>query len=292
MNTIEQLFPNLATFIEYAPGVDTNKNFTDYLSSARSAKKSIEAIISPSVYAAIMASKAQDLLDALRAAMANRILAMQLVFDAVARRKSGTDVYKYEIEAMKRSYMENYFAAMDSLIQQLMAVKVDKEEKNTPTALWQSSRYCRLLLSCQLRSAEEFDLIYPIDLSYLFFFRTVPLQKECLDERLAAYFVKAEGKENVLDMLRLALAKKTVAKSLRRFDILEFPSTIRELFEDNKAFRNGSTEHDNAIKLAALLDNEADTLLTDADLLLEETSVDVCSYSQYNDSSDLIIMTP
>lgn len=292
MNIVEQLFNNLATFIEYASGVDTTKSLTDYLSSARSAKKSIESVISPPVYAAIVTAKPSELLDALRAAMANRTLAVQLVFDAIARRKSGIDVYKYEIEAMRRSYIENYFAAMDSLIQQLMAVQIEQGGKDTPAALWQNSRYSRLLACCELRSAEEFDLIYPIDLSYLFFFRTVPLQKECLDERLAAYFAKAETKENILAMLRLALAKKTVAKALRRFDILEFPPTIRNLFDDNKAARQGQTEHDNAIKLAALLDGEADALLADADLLLEESSADACSYSQYNDPSDLIIMAP
>lgn len=289
MNVIEELFGNLATFVEYAPGVDTNKAMVDYLPSARSARKNIESIISSAVYVSIVKSQQGDMLDALRAAMANRTLAAQLVFDSIARRKAGTDVYKYEIEGMQRAYMENYFAAMDNLIQQLMQGEL---KEGSPAKLWKSARYSRLLDECQLRSADEFDLIYPIDLSYLFFFRTVPLQKECLDERLAAYFAKAKDKESILPMLRLALAKKTVAKALRRFDILEFPPTIRNLFNDNKAFRHGSTEHDNAEKLAASLEYEADKLLADADLLLDEHTVDACSYSHYNDSSDLIVMAP
>ena len=229
------------------------------------------------------------MLDALRAAMANRTLAAQLVFDSISRRKAGTDIYKYEIEGMQRAYMENYFAAMDNLIQQLMQGEL---KEDSPAKLWKSARYSRLLDECQLRSADEFDLIYPIDLSYLFFFRTVPLQKECLDECLAAYFAKAKDKESVLPMLRLALAKRTVAKALRRFDMLEFPPTIRNLFADNKAARQGPDEHGNAEKLAASLEAEADNLLADADLLLDERTVDACSYSRYNDSSDLIVMAP
>ena len=65
----------------------------------------------------------------------------------------------------------------------------------------------------------DFDMIYPIDASYLFFFRTVPLQKETLDEQLAAYFEKLteDNAPRVRPMLRLALVKKTIAKSLRRF---------------------------------------------------------------------------
>ena len=289
MNVIEELFGNLATFVEYAPGVDTNKAMVDYLPSARSARKNIESIISSAVYVAIVKSQQGDMLDALRAAMANRTLAAQLVFDLISRRKAGTDIYKYEIEGMQRAYMENYFAAMDNLIQQLMQGEL---KEGSPAKLWKSARYSRLLDECQLRSADEFDLIYPIDLSYLFFFRTVPLQKECLDERLAAYFAKAKDKESVLPMLRLALAKRTVAKALRRFDMLEFPPTIRNLFADNKAARQGPHEHGNAEKLAASLEAEADNLLADADLLLDERTVDACSYSRYNDSSDLIVMAP
>ena len=287
MNVIEELFGNLATFVEYAPGVDTNKAMVDYLPSARSARKNIESIISSAVYVTIVKSQQGDMLDALRAAMANRTLAAQLVFDSISRRKAGTDIYKYEIEGMQRAYMENYFAAMDNLIQQLMQGEL---KEGSPAKLWKSARYSRLLDECQLRSADEF--IYPIDLSYLFFFRTVPLQKECLDERLAAYFAKAKDKESVLPMLRLALAKRTVAKALRRFDMLEFPPTIRNLFADNKAARQGPHEHGNAEKLAASLEAEADNLLADADLLLDERTVDACSYSRYNDSSDLIVMAP
>jgi hypothetical protein len=289
MNTIQQLFPNLATFMEYAPGVDASKALADYLPSARSAQKNIEAVISPNVFAAIVKSSQTELLDVLRAALANRTLAAQLVFDAIARRKAGTDVYKYEIEGMQRAYMENYFAAMDNLIQLLMA---GQQAEGSPAQLWRTARYGRLLEECPIRQAEEFDAIYPIDLSYLFFFRTVPLQRECLDERLAPYFERAEGREKLRPMLLLALAKLTVAKALRRFDMLEFPPTIRNLFADNKAARQAQAENDNAVKLAASLEYEADKLLADADLLLDERTADACSLSHYNAPDDLIVMAP
>ena len=269
MNTIQQLFPNLATFMEYAPGVDASKALADYLPSARSAQKNIEAVISPNVFAAIVKSSQTELLDALRAALANRTLAAQLVFDAIARRKAGTDVYKYEIEGMQRAYMENYFAAMDNLIQLLMA---GQQAEGSPAQLWRTARYGRLLEECPIRQAEEFD--------------------ECLDERLAPYFERAEGREKLRPMLLLALAKLTVAKALRRFDMLEFPPTIRNLFADNKAARQAQAENDNAVKLAASLEYEADKLLADADLLLDERTADACSLSHYNAPDDLIVMAP
>jgi len=141
-------------------------------------------------------------------------------------------------------------------------------------------------------------MIYPIDLSYLFFFRTLPLQKEVADGRLGSYYDRIEAlerddKERLLAQADLALAKKTVAKALRRFDILEFPPTIRNLFDENKASRHGSTEAGSLMSLADMLDGEADALISDLDTLLEsENGLDVSSMSAYNQPDDKIIMMP
>ncbi|MBF0962161.1 MAG: hypothetical protein HXK20_08785, partial [Alloprevotella tannerae] len=134
-----------------------------------------------------------------------------------------------------------------------------------------------------------------IDASYLFFFRTVPLQKETLDEVMSVYFSKLTDDKSprVRPMLLLALVKKIVAKALRRFDILEFPATIRNLFDDNKAFRHGSTEAGDCLKLADRLDREAEELIANADTLLSTDSVaDFCPNSAYNSLEDNIIMLP
>ena len=289
MNVLTDLFSDLSTFTEYAQGVETSNSLDDLQASGRTAKKRVEGIISQPVYTAIVNGEDDTLKDALRSAVANMTLSVQLVFDAVNRRKAGTDVYKYEIEAMRRAYTENYFNAMDTLICAL--TDGDDKKENSPAALWKQSRYCKLLAACRIRTADDFDSIYPIDLSYLFFFRTVPLQKETLDERLAAYYDKTEDAKLVA-MLNLALAKKTVAKALRRFDILEFPPTIRNLFDDNKASRAGKDEHDSALALADLLDSEADQLLENVDMLLDTNTTDFTSNSAYNRPEDIIIMAP
>lgn len=289
MNVLTDLFSDLSTFTEYAQGVETSNSLDDLQASGRTAKKRVEGIISQPVYSAIVTGEDETLKDALRSAVANMTLSVQLVFDAVNRRKAGTDVYKYEIEAMRRAYTENYFNAMDTLICAL--TDGDDKTENSPAALWKQSRYCKQLAACRIRTADDFDSIYPIDLSYLFFFRTVPLQKETLDERLAAYYDKTEDAKLVA-MLNLALAKKTVAKALRRFDILEFPPTIRNLFDDNKASRAGKDEHDSALALADLLDSEADQLLENVDMLLDTNTTDFTSNSAYNRPEDIIIMAP
>ena len=270
-------------------------DLNDLLSSGITARKRVETIITAEVFNAIAFNPDDTLIESLRSAIANMTMASQLIFDSINRRKNHVDVYKYEIEGMKRSYMDNYYNAMDTIIQQLMSTEVNSGDTSSPAALWRKSRYYKIIDVCKIRTADEFDSIYPIDLSYFFFFRILPLQKETLDERLSAYYDRLtdENRERIEPILTLALVKKTVAKSLRRFDILEFPPTIRNLFDDSHASRSGKDEHDAALDLADRLDLEAEELIANADTLLAtDASVDFCSNSAYNRPDDKIIMLP
>ncbi|WP_314807289.1 hypothetical protein [Segatella oris] len=294
-NVLVDIFKDFGTFSKYAPGVETNMDLNDLLSSGITARKRVETIITAEVFNAIVGNPDDVLIEALRSAIANMTMASQLIFDSIKRRKNQVDVYKYEIEGMKRSYMDNYYNAMDSIIQRLMSVEINSEDSSSPAAIWRKSRFYKIIDVCKIRTADEFDSIYPIDLSYFFFFRLLPLQKETLDERLSAYYDRLtdDNRERIEPILTLALVKKTVAKSLRRFDILEFPPTIRNLFDDSHASRSGKDEHDVALDLADRLDLEAEELIANADTLLAtDASVDFCSNSAYNRPDDKIIMLP
>ena len=294
-NILVDIFKDFGTFSKYAPGVETNMDLNDLLSSGLTARKRVETIITADVFNAIISNSDGALVEPLRYAVANITMASQLIFDSINRRKNHVDVYKYEIEGMKRAYMDNYYNAMDSIIQKLMSTEVTSEDTKSPAALWRKSRYYKIIDGCKIKTTEEFDSVYPIDLSYFFFFRLLPLQKETLDERLSVYYDRLtdDNRERVDPILTLALLKKTVAKSLRRFDILEFPPTIRNLFDESHASRSGKDEHDAALALADRLDLEAEELISNADTLLAtDASVDFCSNSAYNNPDDNIIMLP
>ena len=297
MTTFHSLFPTIADLMQYAPGVETSNSVDDYAPSGAIAIKKITSIIPASLLDKIstptpsteeeatvpgsFAAGQSPLLSALKQAVANATLAQHLVFDSVRRRKSGTDVYKYEIEAMRRSYTESYLAAMDTLLSLL----ADDED-------FLSSRFGQLLSSCQIKTCEQMDTIYPIDLSYLFFYRTLPLQRESLSERLAPYYEKLPDSPH-LATLDLALVKSTIAKALRRFDIMELPATMRNLLDDSTASRSGKDERTAALDLALQLEADVNTLLDSLDVVLADNPTnDFTSPSSYNDPSDIIIMAP
>lgn len=291
MNILVDIFKNFSTFSLYAPGVETNMDLNDLRSSGLTARKRIETVISRAVFDELLKEKEDSpLMEALRAAMANMTMANQIIFDSVNRRKSEVNVYKYELEAMKRSYMENYCNSIDTLVQLL-----SEPTEGEIAELWRKTPYFPILERCEIKTMDQMDAIYPIDASYLYFFRTVPLQKETLDEVMSIYFEKLtdDNRERIRPILLLALVKKTIAKSLRRFDILEFPSTIRNLFDDSHAARSGKDESSAIFALADRLDREAEELLSNADTLLSSESVsDFCSNSAYNNPDDNIIMLP
>lgn len=290
-NVLVDIFKNFSTFSLYAPGVETNMDLNDLRSSGLTARKRIETVISRTVFDELLKEKENSpLMEALRAAMANMTMANQIIFDSVNRRKGEVNVYKYELEAMKRSYMENYCNAIDTLVQLL-----SEPTEGEIAELWRKTPYFPILERCEIKTMDQMDSIYPIDASYLYFFRTIPLQKETLDEVMSIYFEKLtdDNRERIRPILLLALVKKTIAKSLRRFDILEFPSTIRNLFDDSHAARSGKDESSAIFALADRLDREAEELLSNADTLLSsETVSDFCSNSAYNHPDDNIIMLP
>ena len=290
-NVLVDIFKNFSTFSLYAPGVETNMDLNDLRSSGLTARKRIETVISRTVFDELLKEEENSpLMEALRAAMANMTMANQIIFDSVNRRKSEVNVYKYELEAMKRSYMENYCNAIDTLVQLL-----SEPTEGAIAELWRKTPYYPILERCEIKTMDQMDSIYPIDASYLYFFRTIPLQKETLDEVMSIYFEKLtdDNRERIRPILLLALVKKTIAKSLRRFDILEFPSTIRNLFDDSHATRSGKDESSAIFALADRLDREAEELLSNADTLLSSESVsDFCSNSAYNHPDDNIIMLP
>lgn len=263
---LEELFTDVATLREYVPFMDSNVSFSELGSSAKSARKQVCVIITPEVYAAIIKEGNGDIFEELRTAVANLTLAKQVVFDAINRRKQEIDIYKHEQESMRRAYIENYYNAMDSLVQEL---------EKSDFASWKETRYKKILESLRIKTAPEFDELYPIDGSYLFFFRIIPFQREALDDYMNGYYSRVseddESKDSIYRKLDRCLAMYTVSKSLRQFDIIEFPSTIRSLFDDSTASRSGNDEQNRVLTLSEQLKNEADQLLRDIDTILSNS---------------------
>nr|UWD66708.1 MAG: hypothetical protein [Bacteriophage sp.] len=283
MNVLEKLFIDVAQFHLYSPYAESNMNFKDLASSAMSAIKQVQSVISPDIYKKIAAGEDNDEKDALRSAVANLTLAKQLIFNVLSLRKSDVDIYKNEQEQMRRAYRDNYYNAMDTLLQLL-----DSDEE------WKKTKTYKALENLKLKTTYEFDASYPIDNSFLYFFRCVPIQQEALDDYVSGYYERLPEKDQTnRRKLDRCLAKITVALSLRRFDILEFPATIRNLFEDSKVMRYGTQEQERMLTLSDDLMSQALESLKNIDLSLSgNTDVDIVTETSFNRPDDKIYLMP
>lgn len=281
---LEELFLTQKDFMEVVSGTDTGDTFTNLNGSASSARKQISAILTSLLYMDIVAGNDEDLKDHLRIAMGNLTMAKDISFGVFRRRKAGVDLYKNEMEKMQRAYIDNYYNAMDSLIE---CLESDTEDKLN----WQKTPYCKLRESLIIKSMDEFNLLYPIDSSYLFFFRTIPLQREILDDIMSDYFERTKEKEDMTTRLKRALAQLTVATAIRQFDIQELPATIRNLHDDSSAQRQASGEESRLLKLAGQLVSKATDTIKNIDLVLSDPeSGNVETQTSFNEPDDKIYL--
>lgn len=281
---LKDLFTDISGFAEFAPGIDANTSLQLLNSHAVTAYKRIANIVSVPVYKNIIEQGRGELYDHLRTALANLTMASDTAFDVLRKRKANIDIYKYEQEAIRRAYYENYYNAMDSLIALL---------NTTENLGWKDTRYYKMLDRLQIKTTEEFDLLYCIDLSYLFFFRCIPIQVEIIEETLSGYIERGKAKPSVLSLINRALAKIVVSVALTRFDILEFPTTIRNLFDDSKASRSGKDEQERLLALSMQLQDQASGLIKDIDLLLSDPEItDIETETSFNQPEDKIQLMP
>lgn len=283
MKVLEELFSTLKDFQTMVSGVDSSVDFSTLNSSAISAKKQIINILSVNVYKQLLDKKGEPK-EMLQLAIGNLTMAKDVPFDVIRKRKVDVDIYKYEMENMRRSYIDNYFNAMDSLIS---IMENDPEDQ----VKWKDTPYCKLRDKLKIKSADEFNLLYPIDSSYLFFFRTIPIQNEILDDMISDYFVRTNGKEELTGRLKRALAQLTVATAIRRFDLIELPTTIRNLYEDNTSQRQASNEQSRLLELAADLAKSAMETMQNIDIaLIEPETNNLETETSFNRPGDKIYL--
>lgn len=282
MIILNTLFETLADFQECVPGVSSDTLLDELNSSAVSARKQIQNILTPEIWKKILDDKDSDIHFYLQVAFGNLTMDKAAIFNVLSKRMSGGgEIYKHELETVRRQYIDNYYNAMDSLIQEL-------ETNNGYISYWQATPEYKLQDQLQIKTASEFNSLYGIDMSYLFFFRTMAIQREVLDDIVSEYFVRIQDRKSDFEVkLKRALAMFVISIAIIRFDITELPVTIRSLFNEQKSSRHGTAENTIMQNLAASLSQKALEIIKTIDLALSESSSEnIDSETSFNRESD------
>lgn len=217
------ILTTIAEYMKYAPGVDAGLQVSNLQPSFFTARKAIAIIITDTIYDKIVALESTDeKKQLLTGALANLTLSNYKVFDAVNTRiNQGKEIYKYELTAMRREYINNHFTYIDSLIALL--------EKGEGDSDWKATPLYKLKETLPIKSLAQFESYYPIDSSYFFFFKTINLQQDVV-RRLINPIVKIEaivGNKEQLMKVEQATVLYTVARAIELFDVYELPMNIR-----------------------------------------------------------------
>lgn len=284
MNALNDFFQNIAELRQYVPYISGNLEFSELSSSAIGSRKQIRNIITKELWDKIKGETDTDAKMYLSNAFANLTMYKSIIFNIVATRVAGgVDVYKSELETMRREYMDNYYNAMDSLIQELT--------ENDQYAEWRATPVFKVINDLQIKKTDEFHSYYSIDMSFMFFFRAIPLQREILLDGLSDLFKKAVDRDDLTEKLKLALSHLVVALALSRFDIIELPATIRNLFDEQKASRSGKDEQSRILNLASDLRTKAMDMISAVDMALNEPDTsNIVSQTSFNREDDKIYL--
>lgn len=274
---LSDFFSGTSDLKEVVPSLGASSSLDELNGSAINAKKQICNIITTAIYDTIKSGSNNELKSALSMALANLTMAKNIPFEALKLRKSSVAFYKNEQEASRRMYIEYYFNAMDSL----MALLETNDQ-------WKASAFYKRRDALKIKSAAEFDELYPIDQSHFFYFRTIAIQEEILEEELLTYYEQTSEKPSETKRLNRALSMMVVAAAILRFDPIEFPASIRNLFDDSAISRDGDLEQGRLKDVASMILKRASDIIQNVDMILniKESDESVSSDIQDNRPED------
>lgn len=230
------IFTNLDDFRSYADGLQADTAYRQLHPSIRSTAMEMEKIITKNAFNAIAAAGAnaeealQDGKTLLKTALAAGTLYRYQIFASTKRNGSDAALYKYQHEELKDSYLENYWKAMDELLDWLDA--------NASTGSWNQSADYTARQALPVRSAEEFHHYFGINRSSCFYHKVLYLLRDVwkgLSTRIKGF----ENDDAVMDAAKKALCYRVIAKVVKTFDLTEFPRSIR--FDYNHEYTRGSS---------------------------------------------------
>lgn len=222
------IFLDLEVFRSYADGVQADTAYRQLHPSLRATGAEMEKIIPSAVIEAVASDTAGS--ELLKTALANGALYRYQIFLSVKRNGSDASLYKYQHEELKDNYCEAYWKAMDALLDWLDA--------HPDTGSWQETGDYTARQALPVKNAEEFHYYFGINRSSCFYAKVLYLIRECW-KGIASAVRGHEDNEAVMDAAKRALCYAVMAKVVKRFDVTEFPRSIR--WDYNHEYTKGSS---------------------------------------------------
>lgn len=234
---MNQFFNDTDDLSRYAPGVDSSTDLATLQPSFLTSKQKIIEMITLDVWEKIAKDKPADLFPSLLSAIANRVMYEHAIFLAIAKNSGEQKLYKYQHEEIKDTYISNFWAAMNSILQYL--------DTYPDFADWKESKHYQQRQGLLIKSADDFDYYYAIDNSPYFYYKI-----QFLIRKIYLNEIKPRVKNlslldqypNLADKVKRTLCYHVMAEAVMTFDLTELPRSIRYDFNHEYTKTNSTVQ--------------------------------------------------
>jgi hypothetical protein len=275
-------FANPAEFMQAVPGIEANTTFESLNASAVAAKKDMVALLTLDVWTEAVSD--DDNKQLLQIAWANLTMYKHVIFTVMkARMTNDKQIYKPEREEMRRQYIDNYYSAMDSLI-----------EAVSSSDAWKQTNYYKLQDKLIIKTIADFESYYPIDNSYLFFYRTMAIQRRTLiAEGFDQSYSMIANRDDLKDKMNTAFVLYVVSLAAAQFDPIALPPTIRDMISDNNSSGGSIDKEAKTRDLAASLAKQSMDIVRSIETALSTpTSDSFASDEDFQQHGDKYLLIP
>ena len=267
MSRTFDFFSNINDFKEIVPGVEASTTLTEMQASFERAAQIIKDMISEALWTSLKTAYLQPTTDEkkktaipfLQGAIGNRTYYHHLIFKVVGKKKEQIGFYKSEIHAMEETYLDNFAAYMDKLLQYL-------DDNTADFTGWSDTETYKLRQKLLIKSASAFSKYCQLGNSVYFFMLTIPLQLEVIDTDIASRKITAAtyaGKEPLERNIMRFVAYKTASMAISQLESPDLPRSIRNDVYNESSRSSGSNYQEKLVKekIADLFNNKAERYL-------------------------------
>lgn len=289
------IFDDLNDFRSYADGLQADTTYRQLHPSIRSTAMEMEKIITRTAFNAIASGswtaeptaenpepQAIDLSDGrelLKVALAAGTLYRYQIFATIKRAGSEASLYKYQHEELKATYIENFWSAMDELLNWL--------DEHAEVTGWDNSSDYTIRQSLPVRNAEEFNRYFGINRSSYFYAKALYLVRDAWT-KLKGVVLGHTDNPAVMEPAKKALCYTVIAKVVNTWDLTEFPRSIR--FDYNHEYSKGSSSASRQQLYASLM-AEVESAMAQIEHAKRRSSSDMDAAGNTNVESDKFYMS-
>lgn len=241
MNIIDY-FATTGDIKKYVRGIDAAQELSSFAPVYRPAAKKLINLVGQETYHVLkeyITTPPQNpipvldtAVDYTRAALANLMAISWFKFDAGQRNATDKKLYRYQEDQTIEAYLENAWAELDQLIN-LMEKDIQKELEDetltyeTPFMEFSDHPTYKLRDKLYITNTSEFHAFYNIDSSSYFYYNSVFIQQEVENENIRPRFKEKPTDNDMLYLVKKAIAFETMSIACQRLDYTELPKGIR-----------------------------------------------------------------